>query len=133
MHGERSPRPERPRDPRQHERLERLRRIARLLDARFGIAGTPLRFGLDSLLGLVPGVGDGVTAAAGLFLLYEAQRLGARKTTLARMTWNLLLDLGVGAIPVAGDLFDFIWKANLRNLRLLEADLAKRKGGGEGA
>jgi hypothetical protein len=107
--------------------LDRLRTIARLLDARFGIPGTGLRFGLDSLLGLIPGLGDGATALVSLYILVEAHRLGVRPVTLARMTGNVALDLGLGAVPVLGDIFDFFWKSNLRNVELLEADLRRRE------
>lgn len=109
--------------------LDRLRTIARLLDARFGIPGTGLRFGLDSLLGLIPGLGDGAMALVSLYILVEAHRLGVRPVTLARMTGNVALDLGLGAVPVLGDIFDFFWKSNLRNVALLERDLARLGGG----
>ncbi len=109
------------------ERLNRLRSIARLLDARFGIPGTGLRLGLDSILGLVPGVGDAATAAVSLYILMEARRMGVGTPTLLRMGWNVAVDLGLGAVPVLGDVFDFFWKSNLRNIDLLEADLARRE------
>jgi len=112
------------------ERLNRLRRIARLLDAQFGIPGTGWRFGADSLLGLVPGLGDSATALVSLYILIEAHRLGVRPSALARMGWNVALDLGLGAVPVVGDIFDFFWKSNLRNIELLERDLAGRGGSG---
>jgi hypothetical protein len=108
------------------ESLNRLRGIARLLDARFGIPGTPLRFGLDSLLGLVPGLGDAATALVSLYVMAEARRLGVRPATLIRMGWNVALDLGLGAVPVVGDIFDFFWKSNMKNIALLERDLAQR-------
>lgn len=108
------------------ESLERLRTIARLLDARFGVPGTRFRFGLDSLLGLVPGIGDGATALVSLYILLEARRLGAGMPTLLRMGWNVALDLGLGVVPVVGDVFDLFWKSNLKNIDLLEADLARR-------
>lgn len=110
----------------ERERLNRLRRIARLLDARFGVPGTRFRFGADSLLGLVPGVGDAATALVSLYILAEARRLGVGMPTLIRMGWNVALDLGLGAVPVIGDVFDFFWKSNLKNIALLEADLARR-------
>ncbi len=110
----------------ERERLNRLRRIARLLDARFGVPGTRFRFGADSLLGLVPGVGDAATALVSLYILAEARRLGVDMPTLIRMGWNVALDLGLGAVPVIGDVFDFFWKSNLKNIALLEADLARR-------
>lgn len=109
------------------ERLDRLRRLARLLDARIGIPGTPLRFGADSLLGLVPGLGDAATALVSLYIIAEAHRLGASQATLARMVWNVLVDTGLGAVPVLGDVFDLFWKANMKNIVLLEKELAGRK------
>lgn len=107
--------------------LGRLRAIARLLDARFGIPGTRWQFGLDSILGLVPGIGDAATAAVSLYILVEARRMGVGLPTLARMAWNVALDLGLGAVPLLGDVFDFFWKSNLRNIALLEAELARRE------
>lgn len=116
----------------QAERLNRLRTIARLLDARFGIPGTRFRLGLDSILGLVPGIGDAATAAVSLYILVEARRLGVGVPTLARMGWNVAVDLGLGAVPLVGDVFDFFWKSNLKNMALLEADLERRARRGRG-
>ncbi len=104
-----------------------MQRMARLLDSHFGIPGTRFRFGLDSLLGLLPGVGDSATAVMALWLVFEGWRMGVGKPTLARMTRNVLIDLVVGSIPVAGDAFDLVWKANRRNLELIEADLAAQR------
>ena len=106
--------------------LARLRRVALLFDARYRIPGTRFRFGLDALVGLVPGLGDLVGGAVSLWMLSEAQRLGASRATLAKMLANVLLDLAVGAVPLAGDVFDASFKANLRNLRLLERELGPR-------
>ena len=72
---------------------------------------------------MVPGIGDAATTLISLYIVAEAWRLGVRKRTLARMIGNIVLDSIVGTVPVAGDLFDFIWKANLRNLRLISHDL----------
>jgi hypothetical protein len=105
--------------------IERIRRLADWLDARFVVPGTGWRFGLDGLIGLVPGVGDTLLTVVSLYIVAEAWRLGARKRTVARMLANVAVDAGVGAVPVAGDLFDFFWKANRRNLALLEADLRR--------
>jgi hypothetical protein len=104
------------------EHLRHLRRyavIARLLDAQFRVPLTRWRFGLDGLLGLVPGAGDIATAIVGAYGLIVAYKLGAPASIHARMVLNLLLDAGVGSIPIAGDLFDFAFKANIRNQRLL--------------
>jgi Domain of unknown function (DUF4112) len=80
--------------------------------------------GLDPILGLIPGIGDAAGAVLAAWILVEAFRLGASRATLARMAGNVALDAGLGAIPVLGDLFDFAWKANLRNVALLERHLA---------
>lgn len=105
----------------------RIRALAHLLDASFEIPGTGFRFGLDPLLGLIPGLGDAVSAAMGGFLLYEAQRLGAPRRLLARMLANLVADTVVGAVPVAGDVFDAAFRANLRNARLLDEWLTRER------
>jgi hypothetical protein len=112
----------------EEERLIRsLRALARLMDDQFEIPGTRWRVGLDGLIGLVPGVGDVVSAAISLWILNQARRLGASRWTLARMGWNVLVDAGVGAIPLVGDAFDVVWKSNRRNLALLEKHLAVRR------
>ncbi|PPB81173.1 uncharacterized protein DUF4112 [Albidovulum inexpectatum] len=112
-----------------HDRaLIRARRLARLLDARLGIPGTRLRFGLDSILGLVPGLGDVATLAAGAYILHAGWRLGVPWPGLARMAGNLALDAVVGSVPLLGDVFDFAFKANLRNVAVIERHLAQCSG-----
>jgi hypothetical protein len=106
--------------------LQRYAVIARLLDAQFGIPLTRWRFGLDGLLGLIPGAGDIATALVGAYGLVVAYKLGAPASLHARMLVNLLLDAGIGTIPIAGDLFDFAFKANIRNQRLLMKWLEER-------
>jgi len=100
--------------------LETLRRWARVFDSAFRIPGTQIRFGLDPILGLVPGLGDVASPVFSLFFIWHGVRLGVPKVVLTRMVLNVLIDSGVGAIPVLGDLFDFGWKANAWNLALLE-------------
>jgi Domain of unknown function (DUF4112) len=105
--------------------VRRLRTLTRVLDDLVRIPGTRFRFGLDPIIGLVPGIGD---AAGGIFaatLLFTAWSIGAPGVVLLRMAGNILVDTVVGAIPVAGDIFDFGFKANRRNLRLLERWEAK--------
>ena len=97
------------------------------LDRAFRLPGTDYRFGLDGLLGLIPGVGDTATAAISGTMILAALRRGARKRVIAQMAGNVLLDWIVGAIPLVGDLFDFGFKANTRNLRLLREE-ARRRG-----
>jgi hypothetical protein len=103
--------------------LERLRTLARLLDSAFQIPGTQYRFGIDALIGLVPGIGDAISAGFSMFIVFQAARLGASRATLTRMMGNVALDTIVGEIPLLGDLFDAGWKSNNRNLALLENHL----------
>jgi hypothetical protein len=105
--------------PRQLASNEHLDYIAALLDDIFRIPGTKIRFGLDALIGWVPGVGDAMTGIASFLIVFASWRRGTRGVTLARMIANVLLETGIGAIPVAGDVFHVIWKANRRNYRLL--------------
>ena len=93
--------------------------LASILDDRFAIPGTNIRFGLDALIGLIPGVGDAISATLGSYLIYRAHQLGASKLTLLRMAGNTAVDTVVGAVPLLGDLLDFRFKANRRNLELL--------------
>lgn len=103
-------------------RRARLERLAEWLDSKFAIPGTDLRFGLDGIVGLIPGVGDLSTFAVSLYLILEALDMGARKRIVVCMLWNAGIDAAIGAIPVIGDLFDFIHKANTKNIRLLIAE-----------
>lgn len=103
-----------------------LERLARLLDSAVRIPGTNVRVGLDALIGLIAGVGDTATAlVSGVFIL-AAIRAGAPKRVIAEMAANILLDWLIGAIPIAGDIFDVAFRANARNLALLRAALADR-------
>lgn len=101
-------------------RFEAFRRWAELLDASFGIPGTSIRFGLDAIVGLVPGFGDVFAGLFSVALVFQAVHFGVPKVVLVRMVFNVLVDVVVGAIPVLGDLFDIGWKANLRNVALLD-------------
>jgi Domain of unknown function (DUF4112) len=101
-------------------RVERLRRLAVLLDDSIPIPGTSFRIGVESIIGLIPGAGDLAGGAFSLYILLQAARMGVPRTLLARMGWNLVVDVVVGAVPLLGDLFDAGFKANMRNLSLLE-------------
>src|SRR5690606_35561900 len=96
--------------------LQRVRHLAKLLDAQFQIAGIPI--GYDSIIGLVPVVGDTISAAISLYPIYLARRHGLGKLVLARMAGNVAVDWLIGTVPLIGDLFDVAFKANLRNLAL---------------
>jgi hypothetical protein len=97
-----------------------------MMDDQFAVPGTRIRFGLDTLLGLVPGLGDALTSAISLLIVHHAWQSGAPKLTLARMLGNVGVDFLIGSVPLVGDLMDFAWKANRRNARLLEAHLTKQ-------
>ena len=100
------------------ERINRLRALARLLDDSIPLPGG-YRIGLDPIIGLVPGLGDAISAMFSAYILNEARSLGVPSSILMRMTGNVLFDAIVGAVPFAGDLFDAAFKANTRNMALL--------------
>lgn len=100
--------------------VRRARALARILDSAVGVPGTPLRFGLDAVLGLIPGAGDIVGAALSGYIVLTAARHGAPRAVLGRMLLNVLLDTVIGAVPVLGDLFDIGYKSNVKNVELLE-------------
>lgn len=104
--------------------LQRLRSLAHLLDNAIGIPGTPYRIGIDPIIGLVPGGGDLVSAALSVYIVWEAARIGLPRATVTQMVSNLVLDTLFGSVPMAGDFFDVTWKANTKNIALLEAHLA---------
>jgi hypothetical protein len=104
---------------------ERLVLITRLMDDVFEIPVLQRRVGLDALIGLVPVVGDLVSAGIGLYLVWEARELGASRWLQARMIGNLVLDFLVGAVPVLGDYFDVLFRAHRRNLNLLQKELGE--------
>lgn len=100
--------------------LARARALTRLLDTAAHIPGTGIRFGLDPILGLVPGLGDVAGAMLSGYLVLLASRAGASRTTILRMLANVAVDTAGGSLPVLGDAFDVAWKSNSRNLALLE-------------
>ncbi|MET0444450.1 MAG: DUF4112 domain-containing protein [Pseudorhodoplanes sp.] len=101
------------------ERIARLDKLATLLDIAFRIPFTKFRFGLDGLIGLAPGLGDVVTTGLSLWIVHEAYQLGVPKPILVRMLGNVAVDGLIGVVPVAGDVFDVLWRANRRNVRIL--------------
>jgi hypothetical protein len=104
-------------------KINRLRRISRLLDNAIPIPGTKFRFGLDPILGLLPGGGDTVTGGLSAYIVVEAARMGLPREVLWQMVVNIILDSLAGTIPIIGDLFDVGWKANVKNIALLEKHL----------
>lgn len=107
-----------------HPAVRRTKRVAWLLDEAIRIPGTDQRIGLDPILGLLPFVGDFVTAIFSLYIVVEALVAGVKKRTIVRMLVNIGLDVALGSVPVVGDVFDATWKANVKNRKLLEESLA---------
>ena len=106
--------------------LARITAVAKLMDLLFAIPGTRIRLGVDLLLGLVPVVGDIAAQAVAGYLIWEARQLGVPKLTMWRMVGNTLIDTVVGAVPLVGDAFDVAFRANMKNLRLLQRHLEKQ-------
>jgi len=104
--------------------LDRLDMLATMFDTAFILPGTNVRFGVESLLRLVPGIGDVIASALSCYLLYEARRLGVPRLLFARMASNVALEALVGAVPLAGDAFDVFFRANRRNVALLRKHFA---------
>ena len=106
--------------------LVALRRFAFLMDEAFTVPGTNFRFGVDALVGLIPGVGDVIGGVLSAWILIGAVRHRVPSRVVARMTLNILADMLFGAVPVAGDVFDFLWEENIKNMRLLEKHRDRR-------
>lgn len=102
-----------------HPALKNMDRLAKLMDAQFKLPGTNYRFGLDGLLGLIPGAGDLSTLAVSGYMISIMAKNGASGYVIARMVVNVLIDALLGSIPFIGDLFDFVFKANLKNMKLM--------------
>jgi hypothetical protein len=107
----------------QISKLTKLRRVSRILDNAIAIPGTKISFGLDPILGLLPGGGDTVTGGIAAYIVVEAARMGVPREVLWKMVSNILIDSFAGTVPVVGDIFDLGWKANLKNIELLEKHL----------
>ena len=109
----------------QRAALNRIDMLATMLDTAFILPGTDVRFGVESLLRLLPGAGDVLASALSCYLLYEARRLGVPWLLLARMAANVVIEAIVGAVPIAGDAFDIFFRANRRNVALLREHFAR--------
>ncbi len=119
-------------EPSAHEarraRIARLDSLATALDTRFRIPGLGIPIGWDSILGLIPGIGDFATALPGAAMFYEAQKMGARRRAKVRIAANTGIDLAIGAIPLVGDIFDIAFKSHRRNIAILKEELALIEG-----
>jgi hypothetical protein len=115
--------------PTRADAIARVTLVARLLDSAFLIPGLNRRIGLDAVIGLVPGIGDVVSAALASYIVWEARQLGLPRWKIARMIGNVAIDTALGAIPFAGDVFDLFYKSNERNLRIIHEHLGITKRG----
>jgi hypothetical protein len=109
--------------PERQAALRRLDTLSHLLDNSIPVPGTQARFGLDAVIGLIPGFGDAAGAVVSAYVVVQAARMGASVPTLARMLLNVGVEAVAGAVPVLGDLFDAAWKANARNVGLLRKEM----------
>jgi hypothetical protein len=114
--------------PSRADSMARMETLANLLDGAVVIPGTNQRIGLDALIGLVPGIGDLVSAALSSYIIWEARQLGLPRWKIARMIGNLAVDTAIGAIPVAGDVFDVFFRANKRNMRIVREHMERKHG-----
>jgi Domain of unknown function (DUF4112) len=115
--------------PSRQDAIARITLVAKLMDSAFMIPGLNRRVGLDAVLGLVPGVGDALSAALASYIIWEARQLGLPRWKIARMIGNVAVDTAIGVIPFAGDVFDVFFKANERNLRIVHEHLGTPKRG----
>ena len=115
-----------PLENRTQQSLMRLEALAKLMDGAFVIPGTTVRFGLDGIIGLVPVAGDMLASLVSAYLIWEARQLGASSWLIARMVGNAFLDTAIGSVPVLGDAFDVLFRANMKNMALLRRHLEKK-------
>jgi hypothetical protein len=111
--------------PSRSDALRRMDIAARLLDTAFTVPGTRQRFGIDAIIGLVPGLGDIATTLLSSYIIWEARNLGVSRFALWRMMTNLAIHATVGSVPVVGDLFDAFFRVNQRNMRIVRSQLRK--------
>lgn len=110
-------------NPQNHDAtVEQVESLAQLLDSQFAIPGIGVRVGLDTIIGLIPGIGDTISLGIASYIIAQARRIGARKRVLTKMSFNVFIDWLIGLVPIIGDLFDIGWKSNLRNAALLREE-----------
>ena len=111
--------------PAQGDAVRRMEFMAKLLDGAFTIPGTRQRFGIDAIIGLVPGIGDIATTILSSYVIWEARNLGVSRVALGRMMANLAVHATIGAIPIVGDVFDAFFRVNQRNMNIVRAQLSR--------
>jgi Domain of unknown function (DUF4112) len=115
-----------PLDTAKQQSMARLEALARLMDGAFVLPGTTIRFGLDGIIGLIPVAGDMIAGLVSTYLVWGAHQLGAPAWLIARMLGNVFLDTAIGSVPVVGDAFDVLFRANMKNMALLRRHLEKK-------
>ncbi len=106
------------------DEIRKLERLARLMDSAVRVPGTRFSIGLDSIIGLAPGVGDALALLPGAYIIWKAHSLGVPRATLIQMAANAAIDWGIGSIPLLGDIFDAGFKSKIRNVELLKKSLS---------
>tara|TARA_B100001750_G_scaffold147995_1_gene118399 strand:+ start:215 stop:661 length:447 start_codon:yes stop_codon:yes gene_type:complete len=102
------------------ERIIRLKRLSERLDETFTVPGTDYKIGIESIIGAIPLVGDLIGGILSTYIMYSGIKMGASPRIIAQMAANIAIDFAIGSIPIVGDLFDFVWKANKKNVKLIE-------------
>ena len=102
------------------ERIIRLKRLSERLDETFTVPGTDYKIGIESIIGVIPLVGDLIGGVISTYIMYSGIKIGASPRIIAQMAANIAVDFAIGSIPIVGDLFDFVWKANKKNVKLIE-------------
>ena len=106
--------------------VQSVEKLARLMDSRFNIPGIPIRLGLDTIIGLIPGIGDTIGLSISGYIIAQSKRVGVNRTTIYKMIANVFIDWLIGIVPILGDLFDWGWQANNRNAGLLRQHFEKQ-------
>lgn len=106
--------------------VQSVEKLARLMDSRFNIPGIPIRLGLDTIIGLIPGIGDTIGLGISGYIIAQSKRVGVNRTTIYKMIANVFIDWLIGIVPILGDLFDWGWQANNRNAGLLRQHFEKQ-------
>ena len=106
--------------------VQSVEKLARLMDSRFNLPGIPIRLGLDTIIGLIPGIGDTIGLGISGYIIAQSKRVGVNRTTIYKMIANVFIDWLIGIVPILGDLFDWGWQANNRNAGLLRQHFEKQ-------
>ena len=114
-----------PLPPEIEERIVHIESLAKMMDSQFSIPGTQLELGIDTLIGLIPGIGDTISLGIAGYIVLHAHRLGVGKATLSHMLYNIFIDWLIGLVPIIGDFFDMGWKGNNKNAVLLRSAMER--------